>query len=421
MEITWGVEGLEGRKLLTAKLSSAAASFCSMTSQRVVLEGVPAEDMAQFGFGADGADGAKGADGTEGADGAGIMIEGVFADGESRAIEVGSLNPTNDGYYVRQRGGATVYLASKYTIENILFDLKDILDLSIFDVAQEDVVRIEMDRGGTHLFIAEMNENGYEFDVILPIKAKLNVNLSHEASLAMEGLTAIAIEAVGATPGQLAEYGLDKPRYRLALGTADRVIYALLLGNEKTRGASIYCMVEDTDDVMSVSLENFGFLDMPIREAIEGFAYIVNINTVEHITVSFDGRVVEVGIATDDEDSANDVFTVDGVDVSDLRDGSGLYFKKFYQALIGATLYDVEMDAAPAPGPAEITFKYTLKEEPGEMLVEFVPKDDRLYYVWRNGQYAGITVEKRKFDADDGLRKTYAAMAAAMAAAKTGA
>ena len=432
MEVVWGVDGMEGRKLTSSRLNSAASSFCSMTTQRVVLEGVPEAEMAQFGLGgADLSDTVAATDAAATADlaaaatasadlaaanSSSASVVGAFADGEVIAIEVGSANPTNDGYYVRMQGGSTVYLASKYAVENILFELEDILDKVIFEIAEEDIAYIEMDRGGENLFCAKVADNGYEFDVFRPIEGKLGLDIQSQISEAVGYLTAQSVDVADASDEELAEYGLDNPRYRLAIEDARGVARALAFGKEKAGGAAAYCMVEGARDVFSVSLDQFGFLDKPMREIVEAFAYIVNISSVERISAAFDGRVVEISIETDEEDRSNDLFVVDGVDVSKLEDDrGGSYFRKFYQAMIGVTLYDVESDASPPPVPAEITFAYTLREEPGEMVVEYVPKDDRLYYVMRNGQYAGITVEKSKFDAQDGLRQAYAALTAAAA------
>ena len=56
---------------------------------------------------------------------------------------------------------------------------------------------------------------------------------------------------------------------------------------------------------------------------------------------------------------------------------------------------------------SEITFTYYRKVDPKVMKVEFIPKDERYYYVMRNGKYSGILVEKKKFDEPEGVRESY--------------
>ena len=48
------------------------------------------------------------------------------------------------------------------------------------------------------------------------------------------------------------------------------------------------------------------------------------------------------------------------------------------------------------------------------MKVEFVSKDANYYYVVKNGKYANIIVDKRKFDDAEGLRQTYKNLTDAM-------
>jgi hypothetical protein len=226
-----------------------------------------------------------------------------------------------------------------------------------------------------------------------------------------------ATEYVEVGAKDLSQYGLDKPRYSLKVECDGSVgDIEVLFGNEKAVRTTVYAMMGGTSDVFVLNLTNFSWLDKPMKEFIDVFAYIVNINDVKHIQADFDGRTVQIDIDADMDNETEDVFFVDGVDVTNLNnDKDRSIFRLFYQALIGVTIYDIEPDADPPGSPSEITLLYELEKEPYSMLVEFVPKDERLYYVFRNKEYAGIIVEKRLFDKDeDGLRPMYATLRSAM-------
>ena len=391
----WSLTNRNDFPVDSAKLSTAATNFCIISSTKIVEEN--AYDLAQYGFGLPGS----------------ATAAGIFNDGAEVAIEIGSKNPTNDANYVRRAGENTVYLGSTYSSEKIMIKKNDIADLTLFNIVETDIERIEMKRGGESLFIAQ-NQGEYVWELESPVIAPLNTTAQGMIMESLVDVSAVEYAEMGAS--ELDIYGLDKPKYSLLFDMfEDGEKIELLIGNEKSVRATAYAMLGGSNNVFVLSLEHFGYLDKPIKEFVDSFAYIVNINDVSHIQADFDGKSVMVDIYADMDSDDEDVFIVDGVDVSDLtNDKSRSIFRLFYQSMIGVTIYDLELGEVPR-GDAEISFLYELEKEPFSMLVEFVPKDERLYYVFRNNVYAGITVDKRFFDREDeGLRPVYSIMKEAM-------
>ena len=380
----------------SSKLSTAASNFCVITTSKVVEEN--ASDLAQYGFGAP----------------TSALITGRFTDGTQLTLEIGNKNPTNDAYYIRKEGDAAVYLGSSYSSEKIMIKKSDIADLALFALEEPDISRIKMTRAGAPLFDAR-NDGEYQWELESPVIAPFNSTAQGQIIEAVKEVSASEYAEIGAK--DLTPYGLDKPRYTLTFERSDGgEPVELIFGDEKATRSTVYAMLGGTADVFVLNITNFSWLDKPMKEFVDAFAYIVNINDVAHIQADFDGRTVMIDIDSDVSNDVEDVFIVDGVDVSNLNNEKDRsIFRLFYQALIGITIYDIEPDSKPAKDGVEISFLYELEVEPHEMLVEFVPKDERLYYVFRNGVYAGITVEKRLFDkAEEGLRPMYGTMRAAM-------
>jgi hypothetical protein len=289
----------------------------------------------------------------------------------------------------------------------------DIADLKLFELEEADIARMEMKRGGANLFAAR-NKGDYAWELEKPVIAPLNTTAQGMIFPALGSVSAMEYVDIGSK--ELDKYGLDNPRYSMLFELFENGgSIELILGDEKAVRSSRYAMLGGTSDVFVLAMEGFGFLDKPIKEFVDAFAYIISINQVNHIQADFDGRSVSIDIFADMDSDEEDVFIIDGVDVSELKNEKDRnLFRIFYQALIGVTIYDIEPDADPHGNP-EIIFRYELKTEPHVMLVEFVPKDERLYYVFRNGVYAGITVEKRIFDRpEEGLRAMYGKMTEAM-------
>ena len=198
----------------------------------------------------------------------------------------------------------------------------------------------------------------------------------------------------------LSKYGLDKPAYKFTFTTTSGSITMLSLGTEKTKGSDMYAKLDGSNDVFTIDTTAFTFLDKPFKEIIETFVYIVNIDKVNKIEIDMDGKKTILGIETykgedGKTDTDKDKFTVDGKDASGKDAKDDQPFRAFYQELIGIGLDDVAPDAVPS-GNAEITITYSLKEAPGTMKVEFIPKDANYYYVVKNGKYTGIIVDKTK-------------------------
>jgi hypothetical protein len=107
-------------------------------------------------------------------------------------------------------------------------------------------------------------------------------------------------------------------------------------------------------------------------------------------------------------DTDKDKFTVNGIDASGKTEDGKQPFRQFYQALIGVSLDEVEVEGKPEK-EAEITINYTLKS--GSMKVEYISKDETYYYVVRNGEYAGILVRKNKGEFGiKGMKEAYNTM-----------
>jgi len=390
--IRWKLANRKDIKVDPSKLSTAASNFCTITSSKTIDEN--ASDLAQFGL-----------------EGAGqARVSGKFNDGSVITLIIGDKNPTRDGYYVRKENENAVYLGSSYSSEKMMLKKAEITDLTLFGFEEPDIAQIEMGRGGSPLFIVN-NKGNYKWELEFPVTAPFNSTAQGQILESVAALSASSYEEMDAA--DLAKYGLEIPKYSLKIkSNKGGAPVELLFGKEKAVRSTAYAMLGGTNDVFVVSITNFGYLDKPMKEFVDVFAYIVNINTVTHIKAEFDGKTVLCDITAElGGDTDNDVFIVDGNDVSKLENSKGKsLFRAFYQGLIGVTIYDLEIDAVPSGAP-EITFLYELKEEPFNMLVEFIPKDERLYYVMRNGKYAGITVEKRIFDKpEEGLRATYEAL-----------
>ena len=395
---TWKIGNRNDFSASAESLQIIVQNFCSLTANKIVEEN--ALDLSIYGFSNE----------------TSAKVEGLLVNGAMTSIEIGNQNMTKDGYYVRKGEDNTVYLCDNYVGERLKIERSAIMDLTLFQYGNAGLQWISMERDGEKVFTA-VRVDDVTWDVTEPIRFAMSTEAYEMIPFSIKELRAQNCVAADAT--DLKEYGLDFPRYRLSV-KGDTAEHVLLLGAEKDRGVSVYAMLEGRQPIYTISLSKLPFLDKPIREIVDPFAFIVNIAEVEQLSAVFDGQNILCDFTDRTEDQhlmqsaeqKQEIFIVNGVNLMALDDSLKAVpaFRSFYQGIIGIQLYAVEPEANPS-GEPEITFSYKLKVEPFNMKVEFISKDDRLFYLFRNGEYTGAVVEKRQLDKAGGLRQTWKALA----------
>jgi len=373
----------------SSKVNSVITNVSNIYAEKVVEEN--ATDTAKYGFNKP-------------------MTVTVKYDGGVEEIEIGDLNSTKDSYYIMEKGKNKVYTIGTYTIQSINVSKDDLRDKTLFTVKAEDITGLSLKKDGNLVFTSKKTGD-QQWSLTEPIQANGDATSMATITNALAQLTSY-VNFVEDKPADLEKYGLKNPLYSLTFETASGK-KTLLLGNDKAKGTETYAMVEGTQQVITVDPTALTFLDKPLKEIMEVFAYIVNIQDVSKIVVNMDGKSTVSEIETNKDDSTKDKYTVDGKDANITDDKDNNLFKKYYQALIGVTMSEIDTNYKPQGSP-EITFTYTLKKDPGTMKVEFIPRDANYYYVVRNGKYANIIVDRRIFDQDEGVRKTYKTLVDAM-------
>lgn len=375
----------------SSTLSSIVINAASMIAEKTIEEN--AQDLSIYGL-----------------DKA-VTVKIRDKEGKETVLEVGDMAPTKSGYYIKKADSNDVYLISSYTGKYLVTSRNGLRSKQLFDYENEDLTKLSMDRRGENVFAAEKaaGSTGSTTGWVMtrPIKGNMNITtLANMIDVIVNSTIKEFIEEEAADPAQ---YGLDSPSYVFEISTADETC-RLKMGDEKVKGSQIYAQLEGNDEVFVLDISDYTFLDKPLKEIMEVFAYIVSIDEVEKIDLTMDGKTTHMTLdvykdAEGKMDSDKDKFTVNGIDASGKNEDDKQPFREFYQALIGISLDEIDINGNPVE-EAEITIDYTLKS--GTMKVEFVPKDETYYYVVRNGEYAGILLRKNKGEFGvQGMKEAY--------------
>lgn len=380
----WEFAYPEGLKADKSRLVSISSTLAYLTARKVVEE--EATDLAQYGLDNP------------------VTVTVKMKDGAQQTVELGNKTFTKQGYYLKKKGNNKVYVIGAYDGDKLKGSRDDLRDKTILSLDKKVINYVTMERGG-HIVFKAKRKDEVEWEMLEPLEGEASYYSVYSLIDAMTNTK--IVDFIEENPQDLGQYGLDNPRYVLEVEAPEDKV-RLLIGKPKVKGSEIYAKFADDSEVFTVTESSLDVLDKPLKEIVDVFAYIVNIDEVEELIVEIDGEKIVSEITMYEEDGEKyEKFVVNGVDVTDekVEDGEGL-FRKFYGGVIGVTISDVEMNATPT-GEPEITFTYHLKKEPGKMKVEFIPKDERYYYVMRNGEYAGVIVEKEEFDEPDGVRKAW--------------
>ncbi|MGI6668652.1 MAG: DUF4340 domain-containing protein [Acetivibrionales bacterium] len=375
----WVLSSPSDLKYDSSVLSSIVINAASITADRLVEEN--AQDIAKYGLDDP------------------VIVRMKTKDGKETVLEVGDRTPTKSGYYIKFAGENDVYIIGTYTGNYLVTDRNGMRSKQLFDFELDDINTLAMNRKGQKVFrsVKEEKDDISSWKLTEPIKGSVNGNAIYPMLEALANTT--VDEFLEDKPSDLAQYGLDEPVYEFEIGTEAAGTYKLLMGDEKEKGSTIYAKLGNSDEVFAVDISSYNaFLDKPLKEIVSVFVYLVNIDDVKKIDLTMDGKTTNMvlDIYKDSEgnsDRDKDKFYVNGMDASGKNEDGDQPFRKFYQALIGISLDEVDVDGRPE-GDAEITINYTLKD--GSMKVEFISKDDNYYYVVRNSEYAGILVKKNK-------------------------
>lgn len=327
-------------------------------------------------------------------------------DGTESIVQVGNETPTKQGYYIKKIDSNDVYAVYTYIGDALIATKEDIRNKYLFDVNSADIVNFVLYRNGNKVIEADKSEEeGWQLS--LPVKGDADLVKLTSAFDALVRTLAVGFKEV--SPEELSEYGLDNPAYVIEAATADKNV-KLLLGKKNEEKKTIYGMFDGGSEIFSVDANSLSFIDIKPIEVCDTLVFCPSIYDVSDIVVTMDGKTTTSEIHSDSAKPEDDKFIVDGIDVMNKGEGGKAgpeAFRNYYRSLVGLTYNDIEFLDQKPEGTPEITITYTLEKAPGKMVIEFVPKDDKNYYVFKNGEYTSTVIKKSVFDQADGVRKNY--------------
>jgi hypothetical protein len=295
----------------------------------------------------------------------------------------GNRTPSGSGYYVMLEGDPKVYSVASYYGDRLYLTMPDIRNKTLtsgFEIGE--LRRFLLETGDSRIEVVPasaqpgMISELFPHVLISPYVIPREVD-SERFSPLWDAFQNIQIrEFVDDDPPSLEPYGLDKPA-RVSIET-ESASFEILLGN--TAENRQYAKLPGERGVFAIDDLNSTVLVTPFSLAGK-FAFIINIDKVDSLTVRGNGRPLDAEIRRQGQgDDKEETYFLNG------RQAVEKDFKAFYQALIGLLVDAEHPDHPTRGGNEEITIEYTLNNPAGtKAAVKLIPYNRDFYALDRDG------------------------------------
>lgn len=390
---TWKLVSAEQFNFNTYAISTICNYFCALSSEKTVVFDCQNTDI--YGFDDP------------------VTLKVYTSDrGEDNpyTLYVGDNTPTYDAYYAMTPDSNDVYTIG-YTQGSIFCAAKDMLkNLYLFDTYSTLVNYFELVNGDvTTLILERDNDSLWQMQApkAFPVYNSAVTNL-------MDTLVRVQVDSFEAeNPSDLAQYGLDDPKYRLKVGgiinseTVNREIWFGDMISDAADETQMYGYFADSKQVFTITAADVSFLDDATIDYILPYCVDVSIDDLSKVEIDM-GDVYDLH-ETLYLDYANEQYALGDLDIDAMKNDAILtLYQDFFRAVSNLKFTDMDLEAAPE-GDAAISILYTHLDG-SETHVTFIPQAENNFYLMVNGEYTGLTVRLNRFTGSAGMVLSYEAL-----------
>ena len=321
--------------------------------------------------------------------------------GGSYTLNIGKLSSTKEYYYVQLPGDQTVYgIDTEYgdVLSGGTSYLKSAYMIDSYDV---DIDSVLLERRGDTVFSLEKRD--YNWQMLAPLHEASVNNAS--VSTMLTALTRVEVERfVTETedPAELAQYGLDKPAFRLSVhDTLDKTT-VIEVAEYKEGDTEVYIYFPSNGQVATLTASAAAFVQAPTASVLIEEILPISMEDTAELQAKVDDIAYTISI---DHAALSYSFNDTPIDTGNSTIMSNLQY--LFQASSQIAFEDMELDAAPETSEeAPVSFRYGLSDGTVRTLALY-PKDDVTYYAFVDGTYTGMTVRRRALSGDTGVLHFY--------------
>jgi len=193
-----------------------------------------------------------------------VVTTFVSKDGKESSIEIGSLSPLQDSYYVRRLDSPKVYTIDSYTGETLRYGKLDLMNKNIYGteaVTFDDIDYLSYKRDGEHVFSAKKKSE--EEWIITDPDPEREAEIT-EISKFLNWISTFRVKKfIAENPSDLSLYGLDSPKYVFEFTLYDKT-YRIMLGSKNE--SDYYGILDGRNTVFTVDGTYLNFVDLTLKD-----------------------------------------------------------------------------------------------------------------------------------------------------------
>lgn len=325
-----------------------------------------------------------------------VTLKINMADKSRVEFYYGSKAPNGSGFYVAKKGTDKVYLVETNKVQPILSDLKDKINKTIIDIGENGLTGLKLHKNGKLIFDIDEGEKKV-WDIIAPIHCGSRSDLIEQLIPLLSKLVVQEYAAVNVK--NFKKYGLDKPSYAFEVRSRTQKNITIQLG-KTVSGGGRYAVKKGDDKVFIVNPADLPFLDRPLKDMMEPFVALQQINDVKKLDVTFEGKTDVSDLEIKEVNKKEvETFIFNGKDVSFLtNDKTESLFKNYYASLTGIKWYEYDLNVHPKYANPILTIQYT-KNDNKQYEISYVPKNKDYCYAFKDKVFTGLIVDREELSA----------------------
>lgn len=323
-------------------------------------------------------------------------------------LYVGDPTPTYDAYYAMLDGSDDVYTID-YNSGSVFCAAKDMLkdryiffttvsQVSYYKVEREGEVTLELERDGDYLWQVKQ-------------PAGFQPNETNLTSL-LDTATRVQVTSfVEETTEGLEKYGLDHPRTKLWLRGMNRdqkLAREIWLGNSMNE-TEVYGYLTESKQVVTIALADTSFTEIPATSVLSTACL------ADTDFAAFSGIEIDMGDVYDMKetltfDSKAQEYQLGETKISKSSRETVSLFINYARSLINLRFTELDLDTKPDPeAEPVIRIRYSYSDGRTTELT-FIEKEKNLFYLMRDGVYAGAVVRLNEFSSTGSVIESYTAL-----------
>lgn len=327
----------------------------------------------------------------------------TYTDDTKAVIYVGDDAPGGKGTYIRFGSGDPVYLVATDSVDALLYNITDMISLTINDSADTDdnnkVSSVTLSGSNfENEIVMEPNTdtaNSASYVLTKPAKNYADEKYSSEVTGALRGLYAASVAYVNPSKDQLSKCGLTQPYARVQAVYPDVSID--LTASKPDSEGNVYIMETGGKVVYTMASANLPWVTVTYNDLLSSYVLNPTFTHIKSMTVSSGSKSYAFSLDTRTSKTTDDAGSETTTETTTVKyNGKELTLANFNIFFQNIAYIERAGEASGSPsGSAALTVTYTYDSKSDTDTVAFYKTDSDRYLAVLNGQTLG-TVYKSK-------------------------